>query len=46
MIEYLLILTEKDSEERFQVRLRGIFEYVDFAGSEIGACYLGRSFVV
>lgn len=44
MNEHLLILTEKDSEGRFQVRLRGIFECV--SESEIGACDHDRSYVL
>ncbi len=42
MSEYLLILTEKDSEGRFQVRL----ECASFIASGIGACDTDRSYVL
>lgn len=44
--EYLLILTEKDAEDRFQVRLSCVLEHIDFAASEINACDLDRSYAL
>lgn len=46
MNEYLLILTEKDTKDRFQVRLTGVSENIDFAVSEIKECDFDRSYVL